>query len=98
MRAVFATAGVAALFAVSPVRPAEANDFTDACAAGTVLDDAGCNCFDDKATDSGDRRALLAYWQSAMWNKSSPSSHPTNAEMSIATAAMAKYLRECMKK
>jgi hypothetical protein len=98
MRAVFAIGAVAVLFAVSPVCPAAANDFTDSCTAGSgLLDDAGCKCLDGKVTDSGDKSALLAYFKMQADIMKGKSVDPTSTVMSKGTDLMGKYSAACMK-
>jgi hypothetical protein len=98
--AVAATA-IAALFAMAPVGRALANDFTDACTAGSgLLDDAGCKCLDGKVTDSGEKSTLLAYFKlqaDVMKGKSISTSDATSATMSKGTELMGKYSADCMK-
>jgi hypothetical protein len=100
MRAVFGAAAVAALFAASPIRPAVASDFTDACVKGSGLfDDAGCKCLEGKA-DSGDKASLIAYFKiqaDALSGKTPSTSDATSNAMSKGTELMSKYSGECMK-
>jgi hypothetical protein len=101
MRAVFGVASLVALFAVSPVRPAAASDFTDTCVKGSGLfDDAGCKCLEGKVADSGDRASLIAYFKiqaDAMNGKTPSSSDATSAAMMKGTELVSKYSGECMK-
>jgi hypothetical protein len=101
VRAVFGGVALAALFAVAPVRPAAASDFTDACVKGSGLfDDAGCKCLEGKVTDSGDKTSLTAYFKiqaDAMNGKTPSSSDATSAAMMKGTELVSKYSGECMK-
>ena len=101
MRAVFATAAVAALFAVSPVRHAAASDFTDSCVKGSGLfDDEGCKCLEGKVTNSGDKASLIAYFKiqaDTMSGKTPSTSDATSAAMSKGTELVGKYSTECVK-
>lgn len=101
LRAVIGAATIAALFAASPVHPAAASDFTDACVKGSGLfDDAGCTCLEGKVTDSGDKASLIAYFKiqaDAMNGKTPSSSDATSNTMSKGTELVSKYSGECMK-
>jgi len=101
MRVVVGAAAVAALFSVTPIDRASANDFTDACAAGSgLLDDAGCKCLDGKVADSGDKSALLAYFKmqaDIMKGGTPPATAAASATLQKGTDLMGKYSAECMK-
>jgi hypothetical protein len=93
--------GLARCVVVSPVRPAAASDFTDACVKGSGLfDDAGCKCLEGKVTDSGDKTSLIAYFKiqaDAMNGKTPSSSDATSTAMMKGTELVSKYSGECLK-
>ena len=91
----------ALLLAGAAAGPAAANEFTDACVAGSGLfDDAGCKCLDSKITDSGDKSALLAYFklQADMLKGGTPPATATaSATLQKGTDLMGKYSADCLK-
>jgi hypothetical protein len=92
---------VAALLALVPAGKASANDFTDACVAGSGLfDDAGCKCLDSKVTDSGDKSALLAYFKmqaDILKGGTPPATAAASATLQKGTDLMSKYSADCLK-
>jgi hypothetical protein len=93
-------AAVALMLGAGSARVAMANDFTDACAAGGggMFEAKDCGCLDSKATDKGDRTSLIAYFKinATVLKGGAPPSGSDDA-MSKGTAALTKYLGECMK-
>jgi len=101
MHAVIGAAAIVALFSMASVHQASASGFTDACVKGSGLfDDAGCKCLEGKATDSGDKASLIAYFKiqaDAMNGKTPSTSDATSASMSKGTELLGKYSGVCMK-
>jgi|SRR5580658_5690710 hypothetical protein len=86
---------------IAPGAPVRANEFTDACIAGSGLfDDAGCKCLDGKVTDSGDKSALLAYFKvnaDILKGTTPPATAAASAAMSKGTELLGKFSAECLK-
>jgi hypothetical protein len=88
------------LLAAAPIRMAAANEFTDACVAGSggVFEAEACTCLDGKVTIASDRSDLIAYFKlnAAALKGSAPTSDDAAAKVSKGDELVTKYVGDCM--
>ena len=90
----------ALMFGSAAVRPASANEFTDACVAGGggLFEAKDCACMDGKISAAGDRTDLTAYFKiNADVAKGNAPPSGSDATLSKGTELLNKYLGQCMK-